>query len=53
MRYRHERMIHAREERKTRRLERQQEVATMLHSSLTDEERRLWQVLSEAVGRVD
>jgi hypothetical protein len=46
-------MIHAREERKTRRLERQQEVATMLHSSLTDEERRLWQVLSEAVGRVD
>ena len=53
MKYRHERMIHAREERRTRRLERQQEVEAMLNSSLTHEERRLWHVLSEAVGRVD
>jgi hypothetical protein len=44
-------MIRAREERRTQRLERQQEVEAALHSSLTDRERRLWQALSEAVGR--
>lgn len=43
MRYRHDRMIRAREERKRRRLERQQEVEAALHGSLTEEERRLWQ----------
>jgi hypothetical protein len=51
MRYRHERMIRAREERKTRRLERQREVEAVLRSSLTEEERRLWQLLSDAVGQ--
>jgi hypothetical protein len=51
MRYRHERMIRAREERKRQRLGRQQEVEAGLRSSLTEEERRTWQVLSEAVGR--
>jgi hypothetical protein len=51
MRYRHERMIRAREERKAQRLERQQEVEAVLRSSLTEDERRLWQVLSEAVGQ--
>jgi hypothetical protein len=52
MRYRHERMIRAREERKAQRFERQQDVETVLRSSLTEDERRLWQVLSEAVGQV-
>jgi hypothetical protein len=52
MRYRHERMIRAREERKAQRFERQQDVEAVLRSSLTEEERRLWQVLSEAVGQV-
>jgi hypothetical protein len=45
-------MIAAREERNAQRFERQQEVEAMLRSSLTEEERRLWQVLSQAVGRV-
>jgi hypothetical protein len=53
MRYRHERMIRAREERKRQRLGRQQEVEAVLRSSLTVEERRLWRALSEAVGRID
>jgi hypothetical protein len=44
-------MIAAREERNAQRFERQQEVEAMLRSSLTEEERRLWQVLSQAVGR--
>jgi hypothetical protein len=52
MRYRHERMIRAREERKAQRLERQQDIEAVLRSSLTEDERRLWQVLSEAVGQV-
>jgi hypothetical protein len=52
MRYRHERMIRAREERKAQRFERQQDVEAVLRSSLTEEERRLWQMLSEAVGQV-
>jgi hypothetical protein len=51
MRYRHERMIRAREERKAQRLERQHEVEAMFRNSLTEEERRLWRVLSEAVGQ--
>jgi len=52
MRYRHERMIRARDERKAQRLERQQEVEAVLRRSLTEAEGRLWQVLSDAVGRV-
>jgi hypothetical protein len=52
MRYRHERMIRARDERRARRFERQEEVQAVFRSSLTAEETRLWQVLSEAVGRV-
>ena len=52
MRYRHERMIQAREARRARRLGAQQEVEAVLRSSLTDEERHVWRVLSEAVERV-
>ena len=52
MRYRHERMIQAREARRARRLGAQQEVEAVLRSSLTDEERRVWRLLSEAVERV-
>jgi hypothetical protein len=52
MRYRHERMIRAREERKAQHFEREQDVEAALRSSLTEEESRLWQVLSEAVGQV-
>jgi hypothetical protein len=44
-------MIRAREERKAQRLEREHEVETMFRNSLTEEERRLWRVLSEAVGQ--
>jgi hypothetical protein len=50
MKYRHERMVRARDERIRRRL--QQEVAAALRDSLTDDEARLWQMLSDAVGRV-
>jgi hypothetical protein len=52
MRYRHERMIRAREERKAQRFAREQDVEAALRSSLTEAERRLWQVLSEAIGQV-
>ena len=52
MRYRHERMIGDRDERRRQRLERQREVEAALHGSLTDDERRLWQAFSDAVGRV-
>ena len=52
MRYRHERMIRARDERKAQRLERQQHVEAVLRSSLTEEESRRWQRLSETVGQV-
>jgi hypothetical protein len=50
MKSRHERMIRARDERTRHRL--QQEVEAALRGSLTEEEARLWQLLSEAVGRV-
>ena len=52
MRYRHERMTQAREARKAQRLRAQREVEAVLRSSLTDEERRVWRLLSEAVERV-
>ena len=50
MKYRHERMIRAREERRRRRL--QQEVEAALREGLTKDEARLWQTLSDAVARV-
>jgi hypothetical protein len=50
MKYRHERMIREREERRRRRLE--QEVEAALRASLTEDEARLWQMLSDAIGRV-
>jgi hypothetical protein len=50
MKYRHERMVRAREERARHRL--QQEVEAALRDSLTEDEARLWQTLSDAVGRV-
>jgi hypothetical protein len=50
MKYRHERMIRAREERARQRL--QQEVEAALRDCLTEGEARLWQTLSDAVGRV-
>jgi hypothetical protein len=50
MKYRHERMIRARDERTRHRL--QQEVEAVLRDSLTEDEARLWQILSDAVARV-
>jgi hypothetical protein len=50
MKYRHERMIRARDERARRRL--QDGVEAALRDSLTEDEARVWQMLSEAVGRV-
>jgi hypothetical protein len=50
MKYRHERMIRAREERTRHR--RQDEVEAALRGCMTEREARLWQVLSDAVGRV-
>jgi hypothetical protein len=50
MKYRHERMVRAREERTRQRL--QQEVEAALRDSLTEAEARVWQTLSDAVGRV-
>jgi hypothetical protein len=50
MKYRHERMIRARDERTRRRL--QQEVEAALRESLTEDEARLWQMLSDAVGQI-
>jgi hypothetical protein len=52
MRYRHEQMIRAREQRKERRAERQKAVEAALWVSLTAEERRLWLTFSRAVERV-
>jgi hypothetical protein len=46
MRYRHERMVRAREAR------RQQTVEVALRASLTADEARLWQTLSDAVGQL-
>jgi hypothetical protein len=45
-------MIRAHEERKARRTESQKELEAALRSSLSEEENRRWQVLSEAVARV-
>jgi hypothetical protein len=50
MKYRHERMIRDREARTRQRL--QQEVEAVLRDGLTEDEARLWQLLSEAVGRI-
>jgi hypothetical protein len=50
MKYRHERMVRAREERRRRRL--QQKVEGALRDSPTEDEARLWQLLSDAVGRI-
>jgi hypothetical protein len=50
MKYRHERMIRARDERMRQRL--QQEVEAALRDSLTEDEARLWQLLSDAVARI-
>jgi hypothetical protein len=49
MKYRHERMIRARDERRRHGL--QQEVEAMLRGSLTEDEARLWQGLSDAVAQ--
>jgi hypothetical protein len=50
MKYRHERMIRAREARVRHR--RQYEVEAALRGCLTEREARRWQLLSDAVGRV-
>jgi hypothetical protein len=50
MKYRHERMVRARDERIGRRL--QQEVEAALRDCLTEDEQRLWHALSDAVGRL-
>jgi hypothetical protein len=50
MKYRHEQMIRAREERTRRRL--LQEVEAALRNCLTEAEARRWQMLSRAVARV-
>jgi hypothetical protein len=52
MKYRHEQMTRAREERRARRAERQQQVEATLWSSFTAEERRLWRLFSDAVADV-
>jgi hypothetical protein len=44
-------MIRAREARHRQRLPRQQEVEALLRSSLSEAELRIWELLSEAVGR--
>jgi hypothetical protein len=49
MKYRHERMIRARDERTRKRLQR--EIEAVLRDSLTEDEARLWQTLSDAVRR--
>jgi hypothetical protein len=50
MKYRHEQMIRARDDRIRHRL--QQRVESALRASMTADEARLWQRLSNAVGRV-
>jgi hypothetical protein len=50
MKYRHERMIRARDERMRRR--EQQEVEAALRDTLTEDEARVWNMLSEAVAQV-
>jgi hypothetical protein len=50
MKYRHERMVRAREERMRHRL--QQDVEVALRDSLTEDEAQRWQKLSDAIARV-
>jgi hypothetical protein len=52
MRYRHEQMIRAREQRNERRAESQQAVEAALWVSLSAAEQRQWLSFSRAVGRV-
>jgi hypothetical protein len=52
MKYRHEQMSRAREEREARRAEEQRRVEATLWSSFSAEERRLWRVFSDAVAGV-
>lgn len=52
MKYRHERMVRAREARKRQRLERQREMEALLRNSMTRDEKAVWELLSDAVGRV-
>jgi hypothetical protein len=49
MKYRHERMMRAREAREQER--RQQAVEAVLRASLTENEAQRWRQLSEAVGQ--
>jgi hypothetical protein len=51
MKYRHERLVRAREERTRQRLQHEAEAA--LRDSLSEEEARRWQMLSDAVSRGD
>jgi hypothetical protein len=53
MRYRHEQMMRAREERDARRREQQAKAEAAFRSSLTAEELWLWSVFSDAVARVE
>jgi hypothetical protein len=52
MRYRHEQMIRARQQRNEQRAERHQAVEAALWLSLTAAEQRQWLSFSRAVGRV-
>jgi len=52
MRYRHEQMIRARDQRIERRAERQKAVEAALWGSLTADERNDWLLFSRAVERV-
>jgi hypothetical protein len=52
MKYRHEQMIRAREQRKARRADKQRAVEAALWSSLTVDEMRRWLIFSGAVARV-
>jgi hypothetical protein len=52
MKYRHEQMIRAREQRRAQRRERQEQVEAALKSSLTADEWRQWLIFSDAVARV-
>jgi hypothetical protein len=52
MKYRHEQMSRAREEREARRVEAQRRVEAAVWSSFTAEEQRLWRLFSDAVADV-
>ena len=51
MKYRHERMIRERDERIRRRA--QEAIEGVLRGSLTEDEARRWQRLSDAIGRFE